>query len=565
MKTINNQFIIGGFVGFLERYTVQSRLLFVVALFVALLGMAGAVGWRIMNAGSQQSTMLMDEHIRPSGLLNQIRFLQADNRAQLLLSLQHDSTSPFISMHNHGLDFHLDMIASNTQKVGELIKEYKVRTIEDSREVELLKAFEESREKFVSEGVSPTVALLKSGDFMKANETLLKQVNPLFKAAADAGAALGNHILKAAEEEQRAFETEQRRILFGFGGTVAILVLGAIALTWVTLRSVIDPLRDIVQKFGAIAQGDLKQRIEVRGDNEITEVQKSLNRVQDEMRVMVQQILDAAHHISDGGRTLGTEVHVVVENSQAQSDGVMQVSAAMEEVTVSVGEVAQHTGQAASAAKEATRVVDVGAQAVEAEIRNTQQVVDAVEASTARMDQLREGIGRIGNVTQVIREVADQTNLLALNAAIEAARAGEQGRGFAVVADEVRKLAERTSASTADISRLIGEIQASAAQAVDAMQDARSKVEAAQQSARESGDSLLAMRSATDQVSGLTQQIALATDEQSSAAQAVAQSMERISALISDSHARVGRVEAVSKELIGMADQLQSAVRVFRV
>jgi methyl-accepting chemotaxis protein len=244
---------------------------------------------------------------------------------------------------------------------------------------------------------------------------------------------------------------------------------------------------------------------------------------------------------------------------------VMQVSAAMEQVTVSVGEVAQHTDQTAAAARNATRVVEQGAMAVEAEIRNTQMVVDAVAVSTERMDQLRGGIDRIGSVTRVIREVAEQTNLLALNAAIEAARAGEQGRGFAVVADEVRKLAERTSASTSDISRLIDEIQVSAVDVVKAMQDARGKVEAAQASARESGDSLQSMRGATDEVSGLTTQIAHATTEQSAAALGVTQSMEKIASLINDTHARVERVAAVSAELIGTANCLQTAVKVFRV
>jgi aerotaxis receptor len=550
---------------FIEKFSVKARFTFVVLLFLSLLALGGSIGYRVLVAGDEQTTMLMDEHVEPLGLLSQIRLLQADNRTQLLLSLQHDPTSPFLAMHDHRIDAHLNAIGGNVEKITALLKQYHARKIEDPREESLVKAFEESRTRYVREGIQPTVEALRSGDYMKANTIILQNVNPLFKQTTEAGLALGDHILKSAEEEQARFHEGQKRLLFGFGGLVAFLVAFAVFVAWATIRSIVTPLERIVSQFAGIAEGNLTQQIIVSGNNEITDVQRALARVQEEMRSMVRQIINTANRLDDRGRALGGEVRVVVDNSQSQSDGVMQVSAAMEQVTVSVGEVAQHTDQTAAAARNATDVVEQGAKAVEVEIRNTERVVEAVAASTTRMEQLRAGIDRIGNVTKVIREVADQTNLLALNAAIEAARAGEQGRGFAVVADEVRKLAERTSVSTADISRLIDEIQSAATEAVRAMEDARGKVEAAQSSARESGEALQSMRGATDQVSGLTQQIALATTEQSTAALGVTQSMEKISSLISDTHARVERVAAISSDLIETANQLQSAVKTFRV
>jgi len=180
---------------FLSRFTIRSRLIAVVLLFLSLLGAGGVVGVSVMIGGFNQSRMLMEEHVTPIGQLNQIRALQADTRAQLLLALQHQPESHFASMHDHPVQLHLDAVAKNTQTIEDLLHQYHQRKIEDPREEKLVQVFEAERRKFIDDGVKPTIELLKSGDYLKANETILKKLNPLFVATSAASTTLRRRLM----------------------------------------------------------------------------------------------------------------------------------------------------------------------------------------------------------------------------------------------------------------------------------------------------------------------------------------------------------------------------------
>ena len=191
------------------------------------------------------------------------------------------------------------------------------------------------------------------------------------------------------------------------------------------------------------------------------------------------------------------------------------------------------------------------------------RVVQTVETSGSAITELSLAILKIGAITQSIRGIADQTNLLALNAAIEAARAGEQGRGFAVVADEVRKLAERTSASTSDISRMVAEIEATADAATDAMEQAVGEVKSGPALIHASGESLKAITTASQRVTEMAQHIADAASQQSTAGEEVASNMEQISDLSGASTASAIQIGRATEELAHVAANLQAMARHF--
>ena len=218
----------------------------------------------------------------------------------------------------------------------------------------------------------------------------------------------------------------------------------------------------------------------------------------------------------------------IAENSHAQNDASSDMAAAIEELTVSISMVANQAQEASQYTLKSRDTADHGAEVILATVQGIQTISDSVRQTSVRIDALRNDSERISSVANMIKEIAEQTNLLALNAAIEAARAGEQGRGFAVVADEVRKLAERTAHSTQEISTLLEQMQNSANYAVNAMGDAVREVEAGVENAQRAGASIQEIKAGSNTVVGSVEEISEAVREQSAATTSISQRIEQI-------------------------------------
>jgi methyl-accepting chemotaxis protein len=241
------------------------------------------------------------------------------------------------------------------------------------------------------------------------------------------------------------------------------------------------------------------------------------------------------------------------------------MAASVEEMTVSINTVASSAGDAQTMAQRAGAVSDEGGQIIERTAAEMGAIAEAVAQASQVIQALGNDSQQISSVVQVIKEVADQTNLLALNAAIEAARAGEQGRGFAVVADEVRKLAERTAQSTGDISTIIGKIQVSSKEAVDEMERVVKQVESGQVLAQNAGERMAAIREETGRVSSAVTEISNALKEQSLASQDIAKHVESIAQMTDENSTAAEEAASGALRLNQLSDSVASTVAQFKI
>lgn len=331
--------------------------------------------------------------------------------------------------------------------------------------------------------------------------------------------------------------------------------------------SIIRPINRTVEAMDKISQGDgdLTQHIEAEGNDEICRMVRHFNLFVDKIHHLVYE----ARQSTDQVATAAEELDMITTNSsqliQKQTDETDQMATAINEMAQTIDEVAQNAAEAAQAAGKADHQAASGSQKVEAAIDSLDQLVIKVQSSADVIHHLEERSESIGSVLSVIRDVAEQTNLLALNAAIEAARAGEQGRGFAVVADEVRQLAGRTQQSTEEIHSIISALQNTAGEAVTEMRSSLIQADQTVEVAREAHNALEEIRAAVTQINEMNIQIASAAEEQTAAASEISKNVSNMVELAGQGNAWTQQTATASHELAELAEGLRNLVGSFKV
>ncbi len=345
--------------------------------------------------------------------------------------------------------------------------------------------------------------------------------------------------------------------------TLAVL-LGILA-AWLISRQIILPLRTTLADVERIASGDLTATAAITRRDELGVLQRGIQQMGVTLRELIGGIRDGVSQISSAAEELSAVTMQTSAGVNSQKDETDQVATAMHEMSATVHEVARNAEQAAQAATEADVEARDGDRVVAEVVTQIERMASEVIRSSEAMTALQSDSDKIGSVMGVIRAVAEQTNLLALNAAIEAARAGEAGRGFAVVADEVRGLAQRTQKSTEEIEQLVSALHGGTQQVAAIMQGSRSLTDSSVELARRAGTSLASITRTVSNIQAMNQQIATAAEEQSAVAEEISRSVVNVRDVAEQTATASEETAASSVELARLGTQLQTMVSRFRI
>ncbi|MBP1119282.1 methyl-accepting chemotaxis protein [Pseudomonas syringae] len=389
------------------------------------------------------------------------------------------------------------------------------------------------------------------------------------KAALEKMTTLGVSMLATSNDlitrQNKSRDADSAKSVTMIAAATALALVLSILAAWVITRQITTPLQETLEVVERVASGDLSRNLNVDRKDELGKLQATIQRMTVSLRELVGGIRDGVTQIASAAEELSAVTEQTSAGVNSQKVETDQVATAMHEMTATVQEVARNAEEASEAAVTADRQARDGERVVNEAIAQIERLASAVGNSSEAMGALKQESDKIGSVLDVIKSVAEQTNLLALNAAIEAARAGEAGRGFAVVADEVRSLAQRTQKSTEEIEALIARLQSGTQQATAVMDSSRELSTSSVELTRRAGGSLESITKTVSAIQAMNQQIAAAAEEQSATAEEINRSIINVRDVSEQTSAASEETAASSVELARLGNHLQVLVSRFTV
>lgn len=365
---------------------------------------------------------------------------------------------------------------------------------------------------------------------------------------------------QSSKASQADFDSQRVQMIL----LIIVALGGALVLAMLLTNSITRPLAVAVQSANRIAHNDLTEQMDSSGTDEVAQLVQALKQMQQNLRHALHLIANSSNQLASAAEELNSVTEENARGIQLQNDEIQQAATAVTEMSSAVDEVAKTAQTTSEASADSAKSAALGRQQVQQTISSIEQMNQDVAQSAEVVEQLAVQAQDIGKVLDVIRAIAEQTNLLALNAAIEAARAGEAGRGFAVVADEVRALAGRTQVSTREIEQMINKIRQGTGTAVQAMAQSGERAQQAAQVAANAGQALETINQQIARINDSNMVIASAAEEQSKVAREVDRNIVNISDLASQSAAASAQTSAAAHELSRLAVELNELVSQFK-
>lgn len=538
----------------LREITIQKRLMLAFSLIISLLLGVGAVSLSSMKTIRDNADEVEHKILPDIIMLREVNLNLMQTRIfTLRLLLDKNETS----RQKH---------ASQIQDVKKIVEKYSADyqlTIASDKERQLYNEFASSKERYYL-AQQKAVDLVLAGKTEEA-ENMLPDINALTDTMTKNLVAIEHFDEFVAQEVLEASISKYNSTFWLVISIIVIATTTALAIAKMLASSINKPLQDALRTAETVALGDLTQNTLIRGDDELTRLAKALQTMQANLRDAIVQIGNSSSQLASAAE----ELNVVTEDSskalQLQNDEIQQAAAAITEMSAAVDEVASTALQTSDASADSARLAAEGKTRVAETTAVISEMNKDMADSSGVIDTLANQVASIGQVLDVIRAVAEQTNLLALNAAIEAARAGEAGRGFAVVADEVRSLAHRTQISTREIEAMIRDVQSSANAAVSSIRNTGTKASEAQSVVQAAAEVLDRIATRILAISDSNHIIASAAEEQSKVAREIDRNIVTISDLAAQTAAGAHQTSASSSELSRLAVDLNGLVARFNV